>query len=98
MERDRVKAIIEQIAQYGRGMRGANRLAFTEGEKEARDYVISLMQEIGMTVRIDAFGNVIGRLEGTDEQAPAVVTGSHLDTVPEGGDYDGVVAVSYTHL
>jgi N-carbamoyl-L-amino-acid hydrolase len=51
------------------------------------------MQDIGMTVRMDAAGNIIGRLEGADKDAPAVVAGSHVDTVPEGGNYDGSVGV-----
>lgn len=45
-----------------------------------------------MTVRTDCFGNIIGRLEGVPS-APAVAAGSHLDTVPEGGNYDGILGV-----
>ena len=50
-----------------------------------------LMRQAGLAVRTDAWGNLIGRLDGTDPRAPAVATGSHLDTVPEGGNYDGGV-------
>lgn len=93
MEKERVNAIIEQIAQYGKGTRGVNRPAFSQAEKQARDYMIGLMRQAGLEVMIDAFGNICGRLEGADKNAPAVITGSHLDTVPEGGNFDGVVGV-----
>jgi len=51
------------------------------------------MRGAGLAVHFDPIGNIIGRLEGTDPNAPAVITGSHLDTVPEGGGYDGAVGV-----
>lgn len=85
---------IEDIAKIGAGESGMERLAFTESDRQARQYVINLMQDMGLAVREDAFGNVIGRLEGTDPHAAPVVTGSHIDTVPEGGKYDGIVGVA----
>lgn len=84
---------IEKIAHFGKGPRGITRLAFTETAVEAQKYVISLMEQVGLTITIDQIGNIIGRLEGKDDSLPAVVTGSHLDTVPEGGKYDGVIGV-----
>jgi hydantoinase/carbamoylase family amidase len=84
---------IEKIACFGKGLRGITRLAYTEAIVEAQEYMISLMEQSGLTVKIDQIGNIIGRLEGRDTTLPAVVTGSHLDTVPEGGKYDGVVGV-----
>jgi N-carbamoyl-L-amino-acid hydrolase len=89
-----LQTCIEDIAKFGAGERGMDRLAFTESDRQARQYVIDLMLEMGMTIREDAFGNVIGRLEGTDPHAAPVVTGSHIDTVPDGGKYDGVVGVA----
>ena len=83
----------EGIAQFGKGERGFSRLVFGEAEWAAVEYVSGLMREVGLRVRMDAFGNVIGRLEGQTPEAPAVATGSHLDTVPEGGNFDGVVGV-----
>ncbi len=70
---------------------GSNRLAFSPEDMAARTYFKDLMSEAGLAVREDAFGNIIGRLEGTDPLAPAVATGSHIDTVPNGGHYDGMV-------
>ena len=93
MDKERVNAIIEQLAQYGKGVRGINRQAFSKADMNARDYFMSLMRGAGLEIRVDAFGNIIGRLEGTEQNAPAVITGSHLDTVPEGGAFDGAVGV-----
>lgn len=84
---------IEEIACFGKGQRGITRLAFTELDLKAQDYILNLMVEAGLTVRKDQMGNLIGRLEGQDNTLPAVLTGSHIDTVPEGGKFDGVVGV-----
>lgn len=93
MDKAWVASVIDTISNWGKGKQGSNRLAFTLEDWQAKEYVISLMQEMGLKVRIDAFGNIIGRLEGLNSSAKVVATGSHLDTVPEGGHYDGVVGV-----
>lgn len=72
---------------------GVTRFSFTPEEQQARVQVIKYMLEAGLEVREDAAGNVIGRLEGTNPQAPAVLTGSHIDTVPDGGKFDGALGV-----
>ena len=72
---------------------GINRLAFTDSDWKCRSYLISLMKKAGMTVRTDAFGNVIGHLTGTDESLPSVMFGSHGDSVPNGGNFDGIVGI-----
>ena len=72
---------------------GINRLAFTDADWAGRDYLISLMREANLTISIDAFGNVIGRREGRDKSLPAVMFGSHGDSVPQGGNYDGIVGI-----
>ncbi len=72
---------------------GITRLAFGDADWEARAYVIELMEQAGLTVRVDAFGNVIGRREGFNPAASAVMLGSHIDSVPNGGNYDGVAGV-----
>ena len=51
------------------------------------------MREIGLEVSVDPVGNIRGRLEGSDKTAPSVATGSHIDTVPHGGNFDGVLGV-----
>lgn len=72
---------------------GIHRLAFSDSDWKGRDYLIELMKEAGLTIRTDAFGNVIGHMTGTDESLPAVMFGSHGDSVPSGGNYDGIVGI-----
>lgn len=91
MDQAWVEATFAGIARFGKGARGFNRLVFTDADWAACDFFAGLMRDAGLAVRTDAWGNLIGRLEGTESGAPAVATGSHLDTVPEGGNYDGGV-------
>lgn len=72
---------------------GITRLAFSDADWEARDFIIELMNRAGLVVRSDAFGNLIGRREGTEPAAPVVMLGSHIDSVPNGGNFDGVLGV-----
>lgn len=72
---------------------GRTRLAFSAADDEGRRYVARLMTETGLAVREDAVGNVFGRLEGRDAALPAVLVGSHVDTVPNAGKYDGCLGV-----
>jgi len=67
------------------------RLAFSLAEMRARHYMIHLLQRAGMAVHVDGIGNVIGRVEGGSRGAPAVAVGSHIDSVPSGGRFDGAV-------
>ena len=93
MDRDQVATMISEIAGFTRGSRGVTRLAFSDEDARVREYITVKMEEAGLTVRSDAFGNLIGRIEGCEAGLPAVATGSHLDTVPEGGRFDGIVGV-----
>ncbi len=67
---------------------GCARLALTDEDKLGRDLVVGWMKALGLDVRIDAIGNVIGLRAGAENLAP-VMTGSHIDTVRTGGRYDG---------
>ena len=69
------------------------RLAFTEDDGRARTLFSEWLIAAGASIRIDAAGNLIGRIEGTEPGLPALVTGSHLDTVPTGGRFDGALGV-----
>jgi N-carbamoyl-L-amino-acid hydrolase len=90
----RLSRSLQELGQIGRLPSGAvRRLAFSEEDIAARALVRGWMEEAGMAVRIDAAGNLIGRYEGLRPQAPALATGSHIDTVPEGGLYDGALGV-----
>ena len=67
---------------------GCARLALTDEDRAGRDLVVGWMKALGLEVRIDAIGNVIGVRTGREDLAP-VMTGSHIDTVRTGGRYDG---------
>ena len=68
-----------------------SRVAYTDADIDGRKYVIQLMVAAGMDVNIDEGGNIIGRLKGKDNALPPIAIGSHIDSVPEGGSYDGNV-------
>jgi len=69
------------------------RIVFTPGDLKARAWLIALCKEAGLSVRVDPIGNIFARWNGSDPQAPAVGTGSHIDAIPNAGKYDGVVGV-----
>ncbi len=90
---ERIETDLNEIAAFGRLENGGvTRLAFSEADRSARAYLEKVMENSGLEVRIDAAGNLFGRRAGL-EDLPPVVIGSHLDTVPEGGHYDGIVGV-----
>ncbi|MEQ8507152.1 MAG: Zn-dependent hydrolase [Rhodospirillales bacterium] len=72
---------------------GVNRLALSDLDRTARDMFADWCRAAGLDVRIDRMGNIIGRRAGMDGTAPPVVTGSHLDTQPLGGRFDGTYGV-----
>ena len=83
-----------ELAEIGRSEGGGvTRLSFTEEERAAKDLVASYMREAGLEVREDVAGNLIGRREGSDPEVPVVLAGSHVDSVPNGGDFDGPLGV-----
>ena len=90
----RLSATLDAMAAIGLQRDGSvKRLAFTEDDCKARTLFSEWLIAAGASVRVDAAGNLIGRLEGTDPGLPALVTGSHLDTVPTGGRFDGALGV-----
>jgi beta-ureidopropionase / N-carbamoyl-L-amino-acid hydrolase len=72
---------------------GCNRLAGTDLDKQARDLFVSWCEACGCTVEVDKIGNIFARRSGANNDLPAVGTGSHLDTQPTGGKFDGVFGV-----
>ncbi|RED58056.1 M20 family metallo-hydrolase [Cohnella lupini] len=91
---DRVGRRIERLAQIGKiGETGVCRLAMSPEDREAVEVVRGWMEEAGMTVRLDGFGNLIGRLPGSNPSKPALMLGSHIDTQPYAGRFDGIVGV-----
>jgi allantoate deiminase len=72
---------------------GVTRLSFTAEERAVKDLVADFMREAGLTVREDEVGNLIGRKEGLSPNAAVVLTGSHVDSVFNGGNFDGPLGV-----
>jgi N-carbamoyl-L-amino-acid hydrolase len=72
---------------------GITRPGLSQREVKAKEKAITMMEPLGLKIRIDPFGNVIGRREGKNPEASPIMTGSHLDTVQNGGAFDGTVGV-----
>jgi beta-ureidopropionase / N-carbamoyl-L-amino-acid hydrolase len=90
----RLERRIHELGRFGANPEGGvSRVAFSAADLAGREYVKSLMRGAGLDVRVDAAGNVIGRLAGSDPTMPVIMTGSHIDSVPNGGNYDGDVGV-----
>lgn len=93
IQRERLVKDFDAMAQLTAPGECINRLAFTDADWEGRQYIIDCMIDAGLSVEIDDFGNVIGYKIGKKPDLPVVMVGSHTDSVPNGGNYDGVVGV-----
>lgn len=94
INKDRLIHDLNVISRIGLGDHGAvTRLVFSVKELRARQLLIHLMNQAGLKVHVDRIGNIFGRWNGANPQAPAVLAGSHLDTVVQGGKFDGPVGV-----
>ncbi|PLT35428.1 M20 family metallo-hydrolase [Bacillus sp. V5-8f] len=90
----RLQDRIEKLAQIGKiGDTGVCRLALSKEDRKAVDVVKGWMEEAGMETRIDHFGNLIGRMEGKNPDKPIIMLGSHIDSQPYGGRFDGAIGV-----
>ena len=89
----RINQTLQELGHLGESPEGMDRVAYSPEDIAGRDYTIKLMQEAGLETRIDAAGNIIGRRAGSDDNLPAIALGSHTDTVPKGGKYDGALGV-----
>lgn len=88
----RLNAHLNELAQFGKTPEGGtNRLAYSDADLQARQYTMKLMREAGLEVSIDAAGNIIGHRPGSETALKPLMIGSHIDSVPEGGRYDGQV-------
>jgi N-carbamoyl-L-amino-acid hydrolase len=95
---DRLLARLDELGEIGRidgpnGEWGNARLALTDDDRRGRDLVVAWMRDLGLHVAIDAIGNVIATRPGTEPDLPAVMVGSHIDTVGTGGRFDGNLGV-----
>ncbi|WP_254546808.1 Zn-dependent hydrolase [Halomarina pelagica] len=94
IDRDRFVATMREQAEFGATAGGGlHRLALSDADGDVRDWFRDRMERAGLAVRIDEFGNVFGRRGGTDPAAAPVLVGSHLDSQPYGGIYDGALGV-----
>ncbi|TJZ92963.1 Zn-dependent hydrolase [Paracoccus gahaiensis] len=90
----RIEALIEGIDRFNATPgQGTTRLTYSPEYAQARNFVASQMVEAGLAVREDAVGNVFGRIEGTNPGLAPILVGSHLDSVPNGGRFDGPAGV-----
>src|SRR5713226_2695648 len=88
----RILEHINALAEFGKNPQGGvSRLAYSEADRQGREYVMGLMHSATLDVSIDAAGNISGRRAGSDKSLKPLLFGSHIDSVPEGGNYDGVV-------
>jgi N-carbamoyl-L-amino-acid hydrolase len=87
----RLQGTLEKLSEFGRNPEGGvTRLAYSDTELPAREYVIGLMKQAGLEVRADPAGNLLGRRPGSDN-LPVLLFGSHIDSVVKGGNFDGDV-------
>ena len=87
---ERLETSILQLATYGMDEEGTtNRVAFSDADIAGRKFVSDLMKDAGLEVHTDYAGNIIGKRAGTDPDKKAIAFGSHIDMVPNGGNYDG---------
>ncbi len=94
INRDRLWDSLMEMAKIGATEKGGSkRLALSDLDREGRDLFIRWCQEAGCTVTVDRMGNIFARRRGRKDELPPVVTGSHLDTQPTGGKFDGVYGV-----
>lgn len=85
---------LEEFSRIGKGERGTSRLAYTDDWMKAQRTAKELLEATGMEVSIDSVGNLTGIRKGRDTRLSPVAVGSHLDTVPEGGNFDGALGVA----
>ncbi|GAC1300032.1 MAG: Zn-dependent hydrolase [Steroidobacteraceae bacterium] len=92
MNGERIIRHLEGLSEYGRSPQGGvSRVAYSEADRAGREYVMGLMRNAGLEVEIDTAGNLVGVRAGSDVSLKPIVIGSHIDSVPEGGNYDGDV-------
>ncbi len=90
----RLNTSMEQMKEFGRNSSGGSaRVAFSEANRRAYVYLRKLMTDAGLSTRIDPAGNLIGHRDGKKSGLAPIIAGSHIDTVPNGGHYDGIVGV-----
>lgn len=89
-----LKSLFEKVSQFSlQGETGITRLTYSNEDQMAHRFIMDEAKKRGFEVREDAIGNIFIRLPGSEPNLPAIGTGSHVDSVPHGGQYDGVIGV-----
>ncbi|MCX7031294.1 MAG: Zn-dependent hydrolase [Spirochaetes bacterium] len=90
----RLRTSLEEMAKIGATPNGGvQRLTLSDEDKRARDLFVKWLKEIDLAVTIDEMGNIFGRRPGTEDNLPPVMSGSHVDSQPKGGRFDGILGV-----
>ena len=90
----RIEQTVEALAQFNATPgAGITRLSYTTEYRAAQAYLKQELEAAGLSVRLDPIGNLIGRKEGIDRSLAAIAVGSHLDSVRNGGKYDGAMGI-----
>lgn len=95
IDKVRISRLIDELSAIGQDTSGGiTRIAFSDEDLDARKKVKDILEnELGLDVRVDQAANIIARRKGHDPSAPVIMSGSHLDTVKNGGKFDGVVGI-----
>lgn len=93
LSENRLRQRLDRLSEFTEPGRPWTRRAFTDRYASARDWLRKEMEQAGLTTRIDAGGNLIGTLAGSEPGAGILASGSHIDTVVDGGRYDGILGV-----
>ncbi len=93
VNKERVANLLAGLAKFTASEEGVTRLAYSDLDREAQNWLLAQVADLGLTVREDAVGNVFLRREGVRKDLPPVACGSHLDSVIHGGAYDGMCGV-----
>lgn len=92
VNQQRIESRIFELAKFGKDSLGRGyRVAYTKGDAEARKWFLGLMKNSGLEVSVDAAGNLIGKRKRKNPSLKPIAFGSHIDMVPDGGNYDGCV-------
>jgi N-carbamoyl-L-amino-acid hydrolase len=88
----RINDHLQALSKFGANPQGGvSRVAYSEADLQGRKYAVGLMKDAGLEVHIDAAGNIVGTRAGSDSTLKPILAGSHIDSVPMGGNYDGDV-------
>ena len=94
VNRKRLQGSLEEMAKIGATPGGGvQRLTLTDEDKQARDLFVTWLKELDLEITVDEMGNIFGKRAGKNNDLPPVMSGSHIDSQPKGGRFDGILGV-----